>query len=683
MTDLHSHIPSIENQFFITSTMIETTKIENQIGDALVNRIIRAYREGTPWRAIIVIPLVPGFPMPIDHPDASSVRIIVECQYRSICRGENSIFGRLRKEGIAPEDYISFFSLRSWAKLRGGVLTTEQVYIHGKIMVVDDRLALIGSANINERSQRGDRDSELACVVRDTDMIDSTMAGKPYKVGRFPHTLRVRLMQEHLGIDVDNLHETDSSDGESEAGSQDDSEDSDVSQRVLDEGVGEWDPDEEQTHVDDEDHHAQTIIGNRTTMDQYSRTVGQALENANPSKVASAAMESMKKKFGGGGGPDAKDDGPNMEMTDEDDERRKAMPDHDERLDRVAQGKPLPGNSVPTVEEQSMAANAQDQRDDQQQMKRSASRATSVASKKSKDGRLSHKASKASLKSNMASIHPGGEASSVRRMVSRKFDANPWSSPGDAIDLEPDMFEDPIGDDFYVNKWIAVATRNTQIYRKVFKCVPDDMVTTWSEYKAFLAWGDRLARSQVPDEGNGKAELDEHADKMDQKFPIHPGAGQDAGKKSDEKSEAADQKLEEGAPPLPPSTARTGPLSSKEGSTAAKVKEDLSSRMHKSSTRESLSKGGEGAEEKQPSSDQPQPHQQHQQKEHQHQQHQQQQQQSKEPGFSADELRQMEELLEETQGHLVVFSTRWLEKEGVSGNLLYPSDALLPLNIYT
>ena len=73
--------------------------------------------------------------------------------------------------------------------MRGDVLTTEQVsfssrdshgvhpcsqqvYIHGKVCIVDDRLAIIGSANINERSQRGDRDSELAAIIRDTDMID-------------------------------------------------------------------------------------------------------------------------------------------------------------------------------------------------------------------------------------------------------------------------------------------------------------------------------------------------------------------------------------------------------------------------------------------------------------------------------------------------------------------------------
>jgi phospholipase D1/2 len=35
------------------------------------------------------------------------------------------------------------------------------------------------------------------------------MAGKPFKVGRFAHSLRVRLMREHLGIDVDALDDED------------------------------------------------------------------------------------------------------------------------------------------------------------------------------------------------------------------------------------------------------------------------------------------------------------------------------------------------------------------------------------------------------------------------------------------------------------------------------------------
>src|SRR5579872_409047 len=37
----------------------------------------------------------------------------------------------------------------------------------------------------------------------------SSMAGKPFKVGRFAHTLRVRLMREHLGVDVDSMYEED------------------------------------------------------------------------------------------------------------------------------------------------------------------------------------------------------------------------------------------------------------------------------------------------------------------------------------------------------------------------------------------------------------------------------------------------------------------------------------------
>ena len=202
---LSDHFIYIENQFFVTSTAMDGVQIENQIGLALVDRIVRAHREGTPWRAVIVIPLIPGFPEAYDNPESGSVRIIQMLQYLSINRGPNSICSRLLRAGVDPSEYIHFFSLRGWGQMRHGQLTTEQVYIHGKLLIADDRTVIMGSANINERSQRGDRDSELACVIRDEDMIDSTMAGEPYKVGRYAHTLRMRLMREHVGVDVDRL----------------------------------------------------------------------------------------------------------------------------------------------------------------------------------------------------------------------------------------------------------------------------------------------------------------------------------------------------------------------------------------------------------------------------------------------------------------------------------------------
>jgi phospholipase D1/2 len=51
----------------------------------------------------------------------------------------------------------------------------------------------MGSANINDRSQKGDGDSEIALVVEDTDMIDSTMNGEFYPVSRFAASLRRKL----------------------------------------------------------------------------------------------------------------------------------------------------------------------------------------------------------------------------------------------------------------------------------------------------------------------------------------------------------------------------------------------------------------------------------------------------------------------------------------------------------
>lgn len=206
LIETSEHFVYIENQFFVSSCLIDGTVIENRIGDALVERIIRAFNEGKQWKAIILIPLVPGFESSVDKPDGSSVRVVMQCQYMSISRGTSSLFAKLRKYGIDPDDYIQFFSLRKWGTIgRDRNLVTEQLYIHAKIMVVDDRYAIIGSANINERSMRGLRDSEVAAIIQDKCKIKSTMNGKSYTVGKFPHTLRLRLMREHLGIGVDIL----------------------------------------------------------------------------------------------------------------------------------------------------------------------------------------------------------------------------------------------------------------------------------------------------------------------------------------------------------------------------------------------------------------------------------------------------------------------------------------------
>jgi len=77
---------------------------------------------------------------------------------------------------------------------------SELLYIHSKLMVVDDRRVIMGSANLNDRSQKGDGDSEIALVVEDDDLVRSRMNGRPYMASRFATSLRRKLFREHLGL---------------------------------------------------------------------------------------------------------------------------------------------------------------------------------------------------------------------------------------------------------------------------------------------------------------------------------------------------------------------------------------------------------------------------------------------------------------------------------------------------
>ncbi|VAE73062.1 Uncharacterised protein [Enterobacter hormaechei] len=68
-------------------------------------------------------------------------------------------------------------------------------------MIVDDRYVLVGSANINERSLQGDRDSELAVLISDTEggynNIDGSGIQSPYRA--FARDFRKKIWTKLLG----------------------------------------------------------------------------------------------------------------------------------------------------------------------------------------------------------------------------------------------------------------------------------------------------------------------------------------------------------------------------------------------------------------------------------------------------------------------------------------------------
>ena len=91
-----------------------------------------------------------------------------------------------------------YLSLRTWDELNNR-LVSELIYVHSKLMIVDDRSCLIGSANINDRSLLGNRDSEVALLIEDTQMRPGILNKRPTQVGLFCSSLRQRLFRELLG----------------------------------------------------------------------------------------------------------------------------------------------------------------------------------------------------------------------------------------------------------------------------------------------------------------------------------------------------------------------------------------------------------------------------------------------------------------------------------------------------
>ncbi|XP_028653976.2 phospholipase D2 isoform X1 [Erpetoichthys calabaricus] len=195
------HYIYIENQFFISCA--DGKNVYNGIGDAIVKRILQAHSENKTFRVFIVVPLLPGFEGDITTGGGKSMQAILHFTYRTMCRGDSSILTRLKLQMQGRwKDYISFCGLRTHAHLQG-TLVSELIYVHSKMLIADDRKFIIGSANINDRSMLGNRDSELAVMVEDSEMVESVMDGQEYQAGRMALALRLECFRVLLGSDSD------------------------------------------------------------------------------------------------------------------------------------------------------------------------------------------------------------------------------------------------------------------------------------------------------------------------------------------------------------------------------------------------------------------------------------------------------------------------------------------------
>ena len=80
-----------QNQFLISS---QSNWVKNEIVAALADRIAQAYKKNEVFRVIVVIPLKPEFSGDWGSRDLDAVSY---WNYATICRGEDSLYGRLDK----------------------------------------------------------------------------------------------------------------------------------------------------------------------------------------------------------------------------------------------------------------------------------------------------------------------------------------------------------------------------------------------------------------------------------------------------------------------------------------------------------------------------------------------------------------------------------------------------------
>ncbi|XP_025014093.2 phospholipase D alpha 1-like [Ricinus communis] len=207
----------IENQYFLGSsfnwksngTKVEEVGALHLIPKELSLKIVNKIEAGERFSVYIVIPMWPE-----GIPESGSVQAILKWQNKTMEMMYSGIAEALQAKELDsnPKDYLSFFCLGNRETEKSGEYSPPgkpehntdyrraqearrfMIYVHAKMMIVDDEYIIIGSANINQRSMDGARDSEIAMGAYQPYHLSTRQAAR----GQI-HGLRMSLWYEHLG----------------------------------------------------------------------------------------------------------------------------------------------------------------------------------------------------------------------------------------------------------------------------------------------------------------------------------------------------------------------------------------------------------------------------------------------------------------------------------------------------
>ncbi|KAL5704790.1 phospholipase D [Ranunculus cassubicifolius] len=218
------HFIYIENQYFLGSSYYwpsyRNAGADNLVPMELALKIASKIKDNERFTVYIVIPMWPE-----GVPSSASVQEILFWQGQTMEMMYKIVAQALAESGCSdeyrPEDYLNFYCLgkrESGSDTEGSSQSSQSsdnavlsqkfrrfmIYVHAKGMIVDDEYVFMGSANINQRSLDGSRDTEIAMGAYQPNY---TWAGKNSHPHGQVYGYRMSLWAEHLASVEDTFSE--------------------------------------------------------------------------------------------------------------------------------------------------------------------------------------------------------------------------------------------------------------------------------------------------------------------------------------------------------------------------------------------------------------------------------------------------------------------------------------------
>ncbi|KAE9612927.1 putative phospholipase D [Lupinus albus] len=213
------HFIYIENQYFIGSSYAwpsyKDAGADNLIPMELALKITSKIKAKERFAVYIVLPMWPE-----GDPKSGAMQEILFWQSQTMQTMYNVIAKELKSmqlTDVHPQDYLNFYCLGNREEFNGESSSTNgaqvsgaykcrrfMIYVHAKGMIVDDEYVILGSANINQRSMAGTKDTEIAMGAYQPHYTWSAKKRHPY--GQI-YGYRMSLWREHLGTLEENFEE--------------------------------------------------------------------------------------------------------------------------------------------------------------------------------------------------------------------------------------------------------------------------------------------------------------------------------------------------------------------------------------------------------------------------------------------------------------------------------------------